>query len=52
MVFSILNTLCRYRAETFPTKEPETLEWIESFNAKSIFWDIGADFIRRHDKYN
>ncbi len=43
MIFFTPNTLCRYRAETFPTKEPETLEWIESFNEKSIFWDIGVN---------
>ena len=31
--------------ETFFTKEPETLEWIDSFddNSKIIFWDIGAN---------
>ena len=31
--------------ETFFTKEPETLKWIDSFNdnKKIIFWDIGAN---------
>ena len=32
-----------FRAETFLTKEPETLEWIDSFKENSVFWDIGAN---------
>lgn len=31
------------RVDTFSTKEPETLEWIESIPKKSVFWDIGAN---------
>ena len=30
--FSIANPLLRLRAETFLTKEPETLEWIDRMN--------------------
>ncbi len=37
------NGLNHYRADTFSTKEPETLEWIDGFQKKSIFWDIGAN---------
>lgn len=37
------NRLCKWRAETFSSKEPETLEWIDSFKDNSIFWDIGAN---------
>ena len=39
------NTLTKWRVDTLFTKEPETLEWIESFskNKKNIFWDIGAN---------
>lgn len=39
------NQLTSWRVNTFFTKEPETLEWIDSFNAKdkTIFWDIGAN---------
>ena len=33
----------KWRAETFWTKEPETLEWIESFEPKSRFIDVGAN---------
>ena len=43
MTFLVPNSLNRYRIKTFATKEPETLEWIESFNEDSIFWDIGAN---------
>jgi len=37
--------LSKWRVKTFFTKEPETLQWIESFkkNSKIIFWDIGAN---------
>jgi FkbM family methyltransferase len=31
------------RAETFHTKEPETLEWIETFAPDSVLWDVGAN---------
>lgn len=41
--FSTPNFLTRYRANTFFTKEPDTLEWIESFDKKSVFYDIGAN---------
>jgi len=39
------NKLTDWRVKTFFSKEPETLEWINSFNDKenSIFWDIGAN---------
>jgi len=37
------NQLCFFRAETFSTKEPETLEWIDEISENSVFWDIGAN---------
>src|SRR3990167_8176822 len=37
------NALCHYRAKTFSTKEPETLQWIDNIPEKSVFWDIGAN---------
>ena len=38
------NALSAYRAETFSTKEPETLEWIEEFGANgAVLFDIGAN---------
>ena len=43
--FFIPNQLLNWRVETFFTKEPETLEWINNFEKKDnlIFWDIGAN---------
>ena len=35
--------LTRMRAETFESKEPETLRWIESFEPGSRFLDVGAN---------
>jgi FkbM family methyltransferase len=37
------NALCKYRAKTFATKEPETIKWIDSFNKNALLWDIGAN---------
>ena len=38
------NTLTNWRVDTFFSKEPETLEWIDSFKKKKfIFWDIGSN---------
>ena len=43
--FFIPNQLTDWRIETFFTKEPETLGWIDNFEKKDkiIFWDIGAN---------
>lgn len=32
-----------WRAATLSTKEPETIEWIDTFKQGDIFWDIGAN---------
>lgn len=32
-----------WRARTLLTKEPETIEWINTFSDGDIFWDIGAN---------
>lgn len=38
------NILSRYRADTFSTKEPETLEWIDKYAPEQgVFFDIGAN---------
>ncbi len=39
------NQLVKWRVDTYFIKEPETLEWIDSFEKKEnlIFWDIGAN---------
>ena len=43
--FFVPNKLLNWRVDTFFTKEPETLEWINNFEKKEnlIFWDIGAN---------
>lgn len=43
LVLPAPNALCRYRAETFSSKEPETLEWIDGLPADSVLWDVGAN---------
>jgi len=41
--FPTPNSLCTWRAKTFATKEPETLEWIDTLPENSILWDVGAN---------
>lgn len=41
--FAAPNSLCDWRAKTFSTKEPETLEWIDSISQGSVLWDVGAN---------
>lgn len=43
LILSTPNTLCRWRAESFSTKEPETLAWIEEYGGTGAFFDIGAN---------
>lgn len=50
------NAVCRFRARTFSTKEPETLDWIDEFGGSGAFYDIGANvglysiyYALRHD---
>ena len=37
------NWRCRYGAESFSTKEPETLKWIDEYGGDGILFDIGAN---------
>jgi FkbM family methyltransferase len=45
--FFVPNSLTKWRVETFFSKEPETLDWIDNFEngegKKIIFWDIGGN---------
>lgn len=43
MTFYVPNEVCRYRAETFSTKEPETLEWLDRHGGEGALYDIGAN---------
>lgn len=38
-----LGGISHWRAETFLTKELDTIEWIDGFDKNDIFWDIGAN---------
>jgi FkbM family methyltransferase len=42
-VFTTPNSLNRWRLDTFSTKEPETLDWIDKLETGSVLWDIGAN---------
>tara|TARA_Y100000591_G_scaffold84514_1_gene71254 strand:+ start:331 stop:1263 length:933 start_codon:yes stop_codon:yes gene_type:complete len=37
------NAICQFRADTFSTKEPEMLEWIDDYGDNGVFFDIGAN---------
>jgi FkbM family methyltransferase len=43
MKFVVPNGISEYRTNTFSTKEPETLAWIDEFDGDGVFWDIGAN---------
>ena len=43
LAFYSPNRVNKFRIDTFSSKEPETLSWIEKFNQDSIFWDVGAN---------
>lgn len=43
LAFFVPNRISNFRFETFSTKEPETLEWIDSIPRGSVLWDIGAN---------
>lgn len=43
MSFAIPNRLTEYRARSFETKEPDTLDWIDSFAEGEVLWDVGAN---------
>jgi len=42
-LFCAPNSLCKYRAYSFSTKEPDTLHWIDNFEEGEVFFDIGAN---------
>jgi FkbM family methyltransferase len=43
LTFCVPNGLNHFRVQTFSSKEPETLEWIESIPEGSVLWDVGAN---------
>jgi FkbM family methyltransferase len=40
---AVPNRICRYRADTFSSKEPETLEWLDQYGGDGALFDIGAN---------
>ena len=43
LVLSTPNGLTRDRADSFSSKEPETLDWLDGIPKNSVLWDIGAN---------
>lgn len=41
--FSCPTRISNFRAKTFSTKEPLTLQWIDGLMPNSILWDVGAN---------
>ena len=41
--YAYVNGLTRWRVETLWTKEPETIEWLDTFKVEDVFWDVGAN---------
>ena len=41
--FVVPNGINRFRVNTFATKEPETLEWIDRLPGDAVLWDVGAN---------
>lgn len=41
--FYVNNYLLKYRVDTFLEKEPQTINWINSFQKNKIFYDIGSN---------
>lgn len=43
LTLAVPSGLCLFRAMTFSSKEPETLEWIDGLASGSVLWDVGAN---------
>jgi len=41
--FAAPTALARWRAQTYRTKEPGTIAWIDTFGRADVFWDAGAN---------
>lgn len=42
-IFHCPNSVALWRAKTLFTKEPETIDWIDTFQPGDVFFDIGAN---------
>ena len=43
LVFTVPNQLNLFRINTFSSKEPETIKWIDSIPEGTVLWDVGAN---------
>lgn len=43
ILFSCTNSLIKYRIDTFYSKEPKTVEWIDTIPSNEVLFDIGAN---------
>ena len=43
LCFYVPNAITRFRAQSFATKEPETLLWLEGIPDGAVLWDVGAN---------
>lgn len=43
LTFQMPNSVNAFRIDTFATKEPETLSWIDALPTGCVLWDIGAN---------
>lgn len=43
LIFATPNGLSQYRLETFATKEPGTIEWMDAVPEGAVVWDVGAN---------
>lgn len=41
--FVVPNRLNHFRVQSFSTKEPETLQWIDNIPHGAVVWDVGAN---------
>jgi len=41
--FAVPNRINRFRAKSFASKEPETLDWIDQLPKNCTLWDVGAN---------
>lgn len=43
IIINISSSIELWRSRTYNSKEPETLDWIDGFEKKDVFFDIGAN---------
>lgn len=43
LTFAVPNKLNGFRVKSFSSKEPETLQWIDSIPRGAVVWDVGAN---------